>query len=198
MQNVLYSTWLKVVPRCVGGTFTKRVLTHQISDVGYLDQFLFIIDVVLRLATPLCFRKYIKTDGFSRFAEVWEGVGPKTSLVSSNGHWSSVNFYGILGFCRWVWLGFSSKMTRIEDQLSGYNFKSKGLVQKRLHRFLVIWGCSVVGEFGGCGPIQWVGIAHQSANKTRPSLAVSIKDIGNFPLDLGMSACRASLWLQLD
>ena len=26
---------------------------HQIFDVDYLDQFLFIVDVVLRLATPL-------------------------------------------------------------------------------------------------------------------------------------------------
>ena len=66
------------------------------------------------------------------------GGGPKTSGATSNGCWLSVNFYGILGFCNGVWLGFSSKMTRIKDQLSGCNFDSKGGSPKTANRSVVI------------------------------------------------------------
>ena len=76
-------------------------------------------------------------------------MGPKTREVSSNGCWSSVNFYRILGFCNWVWQGFSSKMTRIKDQLSGCTFESKGCSPKTALYFcsnltsVVWWACSV-------------------------------------------------------
>ena len=44
---------LKVVTDAWAGHSQNWVFTHQIFDVDFLDQFLFIIDVVLRLATPL-------------------------------------------------------------------------------------------------------------------------------------------------
>ena len=79
----------------------------------------------------------------------WE-VGPNTNLSVSNGRWLSVHFCRILGFCKGVWRGFSSKMARIKDQLSGCNFHSKGGSAKTAlyvcsHLRSVAWWASSVG-----------------------------------------------------
>ena len=72
------------------------------------------------------------------------------SGATSNGCWWSVHFYRILGFCKGVWWGFSSKMTRIKDQLSGCNFESKGCSPKTAmyvcsHLTGVAWWACLVG-----------------------------------------------------
>ena len=78
------------------------------------------------------------------------GGGRVLASSKGNGCWWSVHFYRILGFCNGVWQGFSSKTTIIKDQLSAYNFDSKGDSPKSSSYFCshltsVAWWAGSVG-----------------------------------------------------